>query len=90
MQPEVEEVLRNDLNRGHQAELAYNSFIEPFIVAKRQQLFDIFQDSSIVSQDDLVEIKRMLLTLNSLDEEIKGVIQSGRMAEIQLGKKETH
>jgi len=78
------EQLEQEDRVGRAANNAYESFIGPFMTAKREDLFNVFQQISIEDTDLLQETKRQLLVLNSLDQEIKTIIETGKMASQQL------
>lgn len=77
--------------KGLSAERAYNEFIKPFVEEKRQVLFEAFQTISISESEDLMEVKRMLATVNALELDIISKIETGRLATHALEKyKDTH
>lgn len=73
---------------GSKAEHSYKQFIAPFIKVKREALFKAFQEVSISNKDDLMEIKRMSMTLNGLETEIQTIIDTGKLATEMLHKEE--
>ncbi len=75
---------QEELLLGQKAKSAYDQFIEPFLKAKREDLFNAFQNVPIMQKDDLVEIKRMLMTLDALEIDVKNIIDTGIMATEQL------
>ena len=71
---------------GHLANKSYQAFIKTFIEEKRIVLFETFQEISIRDTDDLLEVKRMLMTLDALEIEIKALIDTGKMASQKLNQ----
>ena len=65
------------------AKRAYDLFIEGFIVKKRMELFDSFQEASLNDKEGLIEIKRMLHVLNALEIDIKNVMFTGKMVDLK-------
>jgi len=90
-QAELDQLEQED-QVGRKAATAYENFIGPFMDAKRMDLFDAFQTISINEPEMLQETKRQLLVLNTLDQEIKTIIETGKMASQQLSQipKERH
>lgn len=74
------DVLKKEQKVGREAETANKRFIQPFIEEKRLVLFEAFQVESISNVDGLLEIKRQLMAINALEDEIKTKIDTGNMA----------
>jgi len=64
---------------GNKAQKAYNDFIGPFIENKRKEFYETFMSVGI-EPEPLMELKRMLTALESLDVEIRSIINTGLMA----------
>ncbi len=73
---------------GQKATSAYNGFIKDFIEQRRVILFEAFQNLGVSKQDELIEVKRMLYTLEALDTDIKSIMDTGKMASETLNKEE--
>lgn len=74
------ERLSDEVDLANRAEIAYRSFILPFIKDKKDQLFDAFESASISDTESLKEIKLMSLALSALEAEILSVIDTGKLA----------
>ena len=73
---------------GGKAQKAYDDFIGPFIEDKKQTLFQAFCDLPLSDTENLMEVKRMMFAVETLDTEIKTVIQTGEMASHTLNEQE--
>jgi len=80
------DMLENESNIGRKASSAYENFIGPFMEKKRLDLFSVFQDLSISNIELLSETKRQLTVLNTLDDEIRTIIETGKLASQQLSQ----
>lgn len=74
--------------RGGKAQHAYDEFIKAFCEEKRQILFQNFADLPMTAEADLMEVKRMLFAVDTLEADILNVIETGRLASISLNEKE--
>ncbi len=74
----------DEKEKGRKATLAFDSFIAPFIKRKREELFVAFQNTPILNADNIMEIKRMMMTLEGLEIEIQSIVDTGKMATKQL------
>ncbi len=88
IQPGELDKLKNEQLRGSRAEHAYEEFIRPFIEEKQQILFAAFNDLPMTAEKELMEVKRMLYAVNSLDDEIVSIINTGKMASKLLTESE--
>jgi len=86
MTPQQRQQLLNEVQRGDKAQKAYDFFISGFIDSKKALLFDKFKTISIGQPDNILEIKRMVITIEQLDDEINSVINTGKMAAITLSQ----
>lgn len=86
MNNSIENQLNDEITTGRNAQRAYDSFIKSFVLDKRAVLFTAFQDVSIVEAEALQEIKRQLIVLETLDQEILTIIETGDLAKKQLNK----
>jgi hypothetical protein len=72
--------LANEVALARTARVAYDTFIKEFIGDRRVILFEAFQDLGTSDTEGLMEVKRMLYTLETLENDIKTIIDTGRMA----------
>jgi hypothetical protein len=72
--------LENEVALATRAKGAYDTFIREFIGDRRVILFEAFQDLGTSDTKGLMEVKRMLYTLETLENDIKTIIDTGRMA----------
>ena len=86
--PEQVDQLSTEQIVGGQAQHSYEQFIEGFIEEKRKVLFDSFRALPISAEAQLMEIKRMLYAVDTLEEEIISVINTGKMASKTLSETE--
>lgn len=73
---------------GQKAQHAYNDFISSFIEEKTKTLFLAFKDLPLTSEKELIEVKKMLYAIESLDDEINSIINTGKMASKILSEEE--
>ena len=88
LEPGEIDKLKDEQLLGSRAEHAYEEFIKPFVENKRQVLFQAFRDLPLTAEIELMEVKRMMYAVNALDDEIKSVITTGRMASKTLSESE--
>ena len=87
---EQEEKLQNEQLLGNRARIAYDQFIHQFIEEKRMSLFMAFSNLPLSDTENLMEVKRMLYAIDSLETEILSVIDTGKMASMSLNEEEVH
>lgn len=75
--------LDDEIRLGGKAQRAYDEYILPFIVAKRQALFLNFCDAKNSDITTMQEAKRMNSVLDSLENQIMTDIDTGKMAIVQ-------
>lgn len=85
-----EEQLTNEQVRGNAAEQSYERFIKVFVEQKRMLLFESFCALPLTAEAELMEVKRMLAAIDTLDTEIKSIILTGKMASETLNKEVKH
>jgi hypothetical protein len=85
-----EDKLEKEVVTGSAALYAYETFIKDFISARTEMLFSIFKELNVQDVESLQETKRMLVVLNSLESDIKSIIETGHMAQLMIDKKEKH
>lgn len=73
---------------GGKAQKHYDEFIQNFCEQKRLSLFQSFSDLPLTDTENLMEIKRMLYAIDTLENEIMNVIETGKMASITLNEQE--
>lgn len=77
---------KNEVSLGKKAEQAYNGFIKPFIEDRKVTLFESFCEASIGEPEVLMEAKRLVTVICDLDDEIQGVINTGKLAAKSLAE----
>ena len=85
-----EEQLQNEQMLGNSAQHAYDTFIKDFCQRKRELLFESFRALPLSAELEIAEVKRMLAAVDTLDDEIKTVIETGKLATTALGKEVKH
>tara|TARA_R110000803_G_scaffold98227_1_gene166376 strand:- start:107 stop:388 length:282 start_codon:yes stop_codon:yes gene_type:complete len=85
-----EEQLQNEQMLGNSAQHAYDDFIREFCEAKREALFDSFRQLPLTAELEMMEVKRMLAAVDTLEGDILTVINTGKMASITLDKEVKH
>ena len=73
---------------GNNAQRAYNAYIKEFCEHKRLVLFDTFAQLPLSAESELMEVKRMLYAIDTLEMEITTQIDTGKMATIALNNNE--
>lgn len=76
--------LENERVLGKKAKAAYTAYIEEFCQLKRESLFMAFSQLPLTAEKEMMEIKRMLYAIDTLEEDIIGQINTGRMASESL------
>ena len=82
----MENQYKEEIQLGNAAKHAYDNFIGSFIQSKREVLFEAFKAISVTETDALIECKRQLMVIDTLDDEIKTIIETGRLAAISLNE----
>lgn len=85
-----ENQLQNEQIHGNKAKHAYNEFIKDFCEQKRVVLFDSFRQLNLTEEIAMMEIKRMLTAVDTLETEILTIIETGKLASITLNKEVKH
>lgn len=80
MKQEQQEQLENEQIKGSAAEHSYAQFIKGFVDDKRTSLFEAFRILPLSAEAEIMEVKRMLFAVDTLEQEIITVIQTGQMA----------
>ena len=87
---EQEERLQNEQLIGNKAQHAYDQFIKEFCETKRQILFDNFRTLPLTAEVEMMEVKRMLAAVDTLEDDILTVITTGKLATKTLNKEVKH
>ena len=88
MNPGQIDQLQNEQIIGGKAQHSYDQFIKGFIEEKRKVLFETFRALPLSAEQDIMEVKRMLYAVDTLDDEIQSVITTGKMASKTLSETE--
>jgi len=80
--------LTNEIEGGHKAQIAWDSYFEPFFKAKSAELYQTFKDLPTSNHSGLVTIKLQSNALASLEEELKHHIFTGKMAQQAMNEAE--
>ena len=86
MTPEQLDQLENEVIKGDKAKASYDSFIKNFVEAKRIVLFESFRALPLTDVDNLMEVKRMLAAVDTLETEILTIIETGKLATTALNQ----
>ena len=86
--PEQVDQLTNEQVLGKKSKSIYDAYIKDFCEAKRDILFESFRALPLSAEQDLMEVKRMLYAIDTLEEEIVSQIQTGEMASKTLNEAE--
>ena len=73
-----------EVAKGDEYQRVFESYVGPFIEAKRQVLFDAFQQVSVADVDALKDIKLQLTAINSLEAHFNEFITTGKLAKHTL------
>jgi len=69
---------------GEQHQRAWEFSVEPFIIRKQAELYQVFLDHPTTDTDGLVLIKLQINALQSLSDEFQSQINTGNLARKQL------
>lgn len=83
-----EDKFNEEVKLGAKAANLHKSFLKEFCENKRVLLFDAFLDAEIRDTEALVTIKLQLNALNSMEQEIIDIIQTGNLAHKTLADNE--
>lgn len=86
MDKNLKEKLEVEQAIGHEYGRAYESLVKPFIIKKREELFEVFTQIPTTDTEGLTTIKLQSNALQSLDEEFKHYIQTGKLARQSLSE----
>lgn len=80
--------LENEVDLSRDVRKLKKSFLDEFFRDKEKLLFEHMKNLPLGSVDDLVEIHHQLKSLNALQVEIQSVIDTGKMAQMELDKED--
>ncbi len=86
--PEEREQFENEQVLGKKAQQIYDTYIQEFCTKKRTVLFMSFQELPLTAEKEMMEVKRMLYAIDTLEAEIIGQIETGKMASQVLDEAE--
>ena len=72
--------IEEELQFGRVAQKAYDTFIKGFIAKKRDTLYDNFLSAGIDQVAELQEVKRIMSVLDTMEDDIMTIINTGKMA----------
>lgn len=78
--------LESEVAKGDEYKRVFQSYVGPFIEAKRQLLFEAFQEVPVSNVDQLKDIKLQLTAINSLEAHFQEFMNTGKLAKKQLEK----
>lgn len=84
MSLEQREQCENEQHLGKVAQKAYDGYIKEFCQLKRETLFMTFSQLPLTAKKELMEVKRMLYAIDTLETDILTQIETGRLASISL------
>ena len=70
--------------KGEEYQRIFDSYIKPFIEAKKEVLFEAFQQVPVQEVDMLKDIKLQLTAVNSLEAHFMEFVNTGKLAKHQL------
>lgn len=78
--------LESEVAKGDEYQRVFQSYVGPFIEAKRQLLFEAFQEVPVSNVEQLKDIKLQLTAINSLEAHFQEFMNTGKLAKKQLEK----
>ena len=78
--------LESEVAKGDEYQRVFQLYVCPFIEAKRQLLFEAFQEVSVSNVEQLKDIKLQLTAINSLEAHFQEFMNTGKLAKKQLEK----
>ena len=78
--------LESEVAKGDEYQRVFQSYVGPFIEAKRQLLFEAFQEVPVSNVDQLKDIKLQLTAINSLEAHFQEFMNTCKLAKKQLEK----
>ena len=85
LDPEVAK-LQAEVATADEYQRVFDSYVGPFIEAKKQVLFEHFQTIPVGNVEALKDIKLQLTAINSLQAHFKEFMNTGKLARTQLEK----
>ena len=78
--------LESEVAKGDDYQRVFNSYVGPFIEAKKEVLFAAFQEVPVSNVEQLKDIKLQLTAINSLEAHFREFMNTGKLAKVQLEK----
>lgn len=78
--PEEIDIFEVEEQIGAESQKVYDSYIRGFCDEKRKTLFNAFRDLPLTAENELMEVKRMLYAIDTLEADIITKIETGKMA----------
>ena len=78
--------LQAEVATADEYQRVFDSYVGPFIEAKKQVLFEHFQTIPVGNVEALKDIKLQLTAINSLQAHFKEFMNTGKLARTQLEK----
>lgn len=72
--------------KGEEYQRVFDAYVNPFIAAKREVLFEAFQQVPVQDTETLKDIKLQLTAINSLEAHFMEFVNTGKLAKYQLEK----
>lgn len=85
LDPEIAK-LQSEVAKGDEYKRVFDSYIGPFIEAKKQVLFEAFQTIPVGNVEALKDVKLQLTAINSLQAHFEEFMNTGKLARKQLEK----
>ena len=85
LDPEVAK-LQAEVATADEYQRVFDSYVGPFIEAKKQVLFEHFQTIPVCNVEALKDIKLQLTAINSLQAHFQEFMNTGKLARTQLEK----
>lgn len=85
LDPEVAK-LQAEVATADEYQRVFDSYVGPFIEAKKQVLFEHFQTIPVGNVEALKDIKLQLTAINSLQAHFQEFMNTGKLARTQLEK----
>lgn len=77
---EEREQFELEQSKGRKAQTVYDGYVKNFCQLKRESLFMAFSELPLTAEKELMEVKRMLYAIDTLETEIVSQINTGKMA----------
>lgn len=81
---EHREQFENEQMLGKKAKAAYEAYIKDFCQLKRESLFMVFSELPLGATEELMNVKRMLFAIDTLENDILLQMETGHLATVSL------